>query len=419
MYLLNRLLKGSIRHGELTLIDTSGGRHVFSGEPGSAPDGAPLRPVVLRVNDPAIMRKFAINPELAAGEAYMDGSVTLEDGSTVRDLLALYFTNQVHMHSLPLQRIIGGVNMLLRRFHQSNRLGEARRHVAHHYDLGNDLYRLFLDENMVYSCAYFINDDDTLEEAQRNKMRLLAAKLNMKPGQRVLDIGSGWGDLAFYLARVAEVEVTGVTLSEEQYEHANNRARELGLSNRVRFELKDYRDLDEKFDRIVSVGMFEHVGAYHYDEFFGKAKAMLPEDGVMVLHSIGHMSPPASTSPFIRKYIFPGGYTPALSEVFQATERNMFWVTDLEILRLHYAKTLAHWHRRFIENRERIVEMYDDRFARMWEFYLVGSELSFRYGYQLVFHMQLSPTRDAVPIVRDYVTEKQREYRELEAEAAI
>jgi cyclopropane-fatty-acyl-phospholipid synthase len=260
----------------------------------------------------------------------------------------------------------------LRRFQQANSTGKARKNVVHHYDLGNDFYKLFLDEGMNYSCAYFLNDDETLEQAQRNKLRLIAAKLHLKPGLRILDIGSGWGDLALYLAGLEDVDVTGVTLSKEQHALSTEKARRLGISDRVRFQLKDYRDVPGRFDRIVSVGMFEHVGVHHYREFFAKINELMHDDGLMVLHSIGHMSPPGTASPWLRKYIFPGAYSPALSEVFAEVERASLWATDLEFLRLHYAKTLNHWCQRFEANRAKIAEMYDDRFCRMWEFYLIA-----------------------------------------------
>jgi cyclopropane-fatty-acyl-phospholipid synthase len=296
-------------------------------------------------------------------------------------------------------------------------VGGARRNVAHHYDLGNDLYRLFLDEGLQYSCAYFLHDDETLEEAQQNKLRLVAAKLNLKPGLRVLDIGSGWGQLALYLASIEDIEVTGVTLSEQQHALSNARAERLNLSDRVRFHLCDYREVSGSFDRIVSVGMFEHVGVRHYPEFFAKANALLRDDGAMLLHSIGHMSPPGTASPWLRKYIFPGAYSPALSEVFTAVERSSLWVTDLEFLRVHYARTLQHWHRRFEANRAKIAAIYDERFCRMWEFYLLSAEMMFLTGSQLVFQMQLARQRDAVPIVRDYITDVQRRYRDNELPA--
>ena len=285
----------------------------------------------------------------------------------------------------------------LKRFQQANPVGKAQQNVAHHYDLGNDFYKLFLDKGMQYSCAYFVNDDDTLEEAQQNKLRLIASKLQLKPGLKVLDIGSGWGDLALYLAAMEDVDVTGVTLSREQHELSNEKARRAGLADRVRFELLDYRKVDRKFDRIVSVGMFEHVGVHHYGEFFAKINALLDDDGLMVLHSIGKMSPPGTASPWLRKYIFPGAYLPALSEVFPVVEQNQLWVTDLEFLRLHYAKTLNHWHRRSRRTAKRSRPMYDERFCRMFEFYLISAETMFTTGSQLVFHMQLARKRDAAP----------------------
>jgi cyclopropane-fatty-acyl-phospholipid synthase len=356
-----------------------------------------------------------MDPDLTAGEAYMDGTVTFEDGSDLRDLFRLYFINQRNLETHPVRKFFDGLAYRMRRWHLSNKLGgQATKNVSHHYDIGNDLYRLFLDETMTYSCAYFRSPDDTLEQAQRNKLRLAAAKLYLKPGQRVLDIGSGWGDMGIYLAQMENVSVTGVTLSREQYELSNQKAQAMGLGDRVKFELKDYRDLQGKFDRIVSIGMFEHVGAYHYDEFFAKVKALMPDDGVMMLHSIGSSAPPTTSSPFYRKYIFPGGYVPSLSEVFASMERNYLWGLDVEVLRVHYAETLKNWYERFLANRDKVVQMYDERFARMWEFYLNSAEIMFRFGAQQVFQIQLSPTRDAVPLQRDYIIDKQREYEKME-----
>jgi len=406
MFPLSHMMKSFVRVGTLKVIDTDGKVHVFSGEPGPN--------VTMRLSDPSLYYKLVFNPELHAGEAYMDGRMSFED-SSLRDFLTLFSLNRLSLGSYPLQKVLRSVSRLFRKRQQDNRVGKAQANVAHHYDLGNEFYKLFLDEGMQYSCAYFASDDDTLEQAQRNKLRLLAAKLNLQPGLKILDIGCGWGDLALYLARLADVEVLGVTLSKEQFELANTRAREAGLDGRVRFELKDYRKVDERFDRIVSVGMFEHVGVQHYGEFFGKINALMDDDGLALLHSIGHMSPPGMASPWLRKYIFPGAYSPALSEVFEVVEQNSLWVTDLEILRLHYAKTLAHWVERFEANRDKIEAMYDARFARMWEFYLISAEMMFRTGSQLVFHMQMARKRDAAPIVRDYVTDLQRAYITQEA----
>jgi cyclopropane-fatty-acyl-phospholipid synthase len=406
MFPLSNMLEAFVRVGTLKVIDAEGKTHVFAGAPGPQ--------VTMRLTDPTLYRKLFFNPELAAGEAYMDGRMRFED-STLRDFLTLFSLNRLSLGNQPLQKVLRRVSRGLKRFQQANPVGKAQQNVVHHYDLGNDFYKLFLDEGMQYSCAYFLDDTETLEEAQQNKLRLIAAKLNLKPGLKVLDIGSGWGELALYLASLEEVDVTGVTLSKEQFELSNERARKAGLANRVRFELRDYREVRDQFDRVVSVGMFEHVGVHHYPEFFAKVNDLLSDNGVMLLHSIGHMSPPGTASPWLRKYIFPGAYSPALSEVFTAVEQASLWVTDLEFLRLHYAKTLAHWYRRFEANRARIAQMYDERFCRMWEFYLISAEMMFRTGSQLVFHMQLAKKRDAAPIARDYITDLQRRYREMEA----
>jgi cyclopropane-fatty-acyl-phospholipid synthase len=409
MFPLSHMLRSFVRIGRLQVIDADGRRHVFAGAPGPE--------ATMRLADRSLYRKLFLNPELAAGEAYMDGRLTFE-ASTLRDFLTLFSVNRLSLGSYPLLKVLRRISRGMRRFQQANPVGKAQRNVAHHYDLGNDFYRLFLDEGLQYSCAYFLTESDTLEQAQRNKLRLIAAKLRLEPGLKVLDVGSGWGDLALYLARLERVDVTGVTLSKEQHELANERARRAGLADRVRFRLQDYREVEGRFDRIVSVGMFEHVGVRHYAEFFARINALLGDDGIVLLHSIGHMSPPGTASPWLRKYIFPGAYSPALSEVLAAVEQASLWVTDLEFLRLHYARTLQHWHRRFEANRARIGAMYDERFCRMWEFYLLSAEMMFLTGSQLVFQMQLARKRDAVPIVRDYVTDAQRRYRDLEVERA-
>ena len=408
MFPLDNMLKAFVKTGKLTVIDAKGKTHVFGGTV-SGPEAT------MQLTDPTLYRKLFFNPEMHAGEAYMDGRLTFP-GSSLRDFLTLFSVNRLSLGSYPLQKVLRAVSRGLKRLQQANPVGQAQKNVAHHYDLGNDLYRLFLDEGMQYSCAYFLSDDDTIEQAQQNKMRLIAAKLNLKPGLKVLDIGSGWGDLALYLAKRETVDVTGVTLSKEQHALSNEKARAQGLADRVRFELRDYRHVASQFDRIVSVGMFEHVGVAHYSEFFAKVNELMPEDGLMLLHSIGHMSPPGTASPWLRKYIFPGAYSPALSEVFPAVENNSLWVTDLEFLRLHYAKTLNHWARRFEKNRDKIKAMYDERFCRMFEFYLISCEMMFRTGSQLVFHMQLAKKRDAAPIVRDYITDVQRDYLKQERE---
>ncbi len=412
MFPLSHMMKSFVQKGKLEVIDASGKRHVFGGKV----DGPQ---VVMRLSDKKLYRDLVFKSEIAAAEAYMDGTMTFEEGSTLRDFLRLFSINRLSLADYPLQKVIRKVTMLFRRKQQSNRKGEAQGNIAHHYDLGNDFYKLFLDDNMLYSCAYFRNDNESLEQAQRNKLRLLAAKLDLKPGQTVLDIGCGWGDLALYLASMEDVKVVGVTLSTEQQQLASQRAIDMGLADRVEFRLQDYREVPETFDRIVSVGMFEHVGVSHYDEFFAKVNDLMPDDGLAVIHSIGHMSPPGMASKFMRKYIFPGAYSPALSEVFESVERNSLWCLDLEFLRVHYAETLKHWERRFQKNRAKVEEMYDERFARMWEFYLISAEAMFRTGSQLVFHMQLSRTRDATPLQRDYMTDMQRAYESTEAKKKL
>ena len=412
MFPLSHMLKSFVQIGSLTVIDAEGREHVFGGrKPGPS--------VTMKLTDPTLYRTLFTNPELAAGEAYMDGRMSFPEpagspSAGLRAFLTLFSMNRLSLGSYPLQKVLRRISRGLKRFQQANPVGKAQANVAHHYDLGNAFYKLFLDEGLFYSCAYFREPGETLEAAQINKCRLIAAKLDLKPGQTVLDIGCGWGGLAMYLARIADVEVLGVTLSREQHALANERVRAAGLEKRVRIELQDYRQLDRKFDRIVSVGMFEHVGIGHYHEFFAQVNRLMPDDGIMLLHSIGHMSPPGTASPWMRKWIFPGAYSPALSEVFPAVENNSLWVLDLEFLRVHYATTLAHWHERFERNRAAIAKMYDERFCRMWEFYLISAEMMFRTGSQEVFHMQLSRKRDAAPIVRDYITDVQRRYVEIE-----
>lgn len=405
MFPLSNMLKSFVKVGNLTVIDAQGSTHVFAGSPGPE--------VTMQLTDPTLYRKLFFNPELHAGEAYMDGRMSFP-GSSLRAFLTLFSLNRLSLGSQPMQKVLRRISRGLKRFQQANPVGKAQQNVAHHYDLGNAFYELFLDTEMFYSCGYFRDEQESLEQAQRNKCRLIAAKLNLRPGHRVLDIGCGWGGLARYLAQCADVEVTGVTLSKEQHAMAVEATEAAGLAARVNIELKDYRELTDKFDRIVSVGMFEHVGVGHYDEFFAKVNDLMVDDGLMLLHSIGHMSPPGTASPWLRKYIFPGAYSPALSEVFPAVENNSLWVTDLEFLRIHYATTLRHWQERFEKNRAMVAEMYDERFCRMWEFYLVSAEMMFRTGSQEVFQMQLARKRDAAPIVRDYITDVQRIYEQVE-----
>ena len=397
--LLSEFAKRVIVEGDLTIVDADGRRHRLG-------DGRGSR-AVIRLHDKSLHRRLAINPYLYIGEAFMEGTLTIEQGS-LYDFLDICAANEWRVSSHPLSRAVAAFERLLRRLHQYNPAPRARANVAHHYDLSDSLYDLFLDGDRQYSCAYFTDDHEDLERAQQDKKRHLAAKLLLKPGLRVLDIGSGWGGLGLYLAEAGAGEVVGVTLSKEQLKVSRERARRAGLSDRVRFELCDYRAVEGKFDRIVSVGMFEHVGVRHYPEFFGALRKLLADDGVALLHSIGRADGLGATNPFIRKYIFPGGYSPALSEVLPVVERLGLWVTDIEILRLHYAKTLRLWRKRFAANRARIAKLYDERFCRMWEFYLVGSELTFRRMGHMVFQLQLAKHQDAVPLTRDYVTDWER-----------
>jgi cyclopropane-fatty-acyl-phospholipid synthase len=407
--LLAHLLGHLITIGTLRVIDADGRTHVFSGAAGPE--------VTIRLHDAALGRKLFFNPRLYAGEAYMDGSLTVE-GGTIYDFLDLVSWNMERAPRHPLRPFYAGFGKFLRGLQQYNPIHRSRANVAHHYDLSERLYELFLDKDRQYSCAYFTDASEDLETAQLNKKRHLAAKLLLKPGQRVLDIGSGWGGLALYLARECGVDVTGLTLSTEQHKLATQRTAAAGLSDRVRFHLKDYREETGTYDRIVSVGMFEHVGIVQFQTFFDKVKGLLAEDGVAILHAIGRGDGPGVTNPWIRKYIFPGGYSPALSEVLPAVEKSGLWVTDIEILRLHYAETLRAWQRRFQANREEIRRLYDERFCRMWEFYLAGAEVTFRRHEYMVWQMQLCRSIEAVPLTRDYIVDWERAHGAEKAERA-
>ena len=408
--LLAVLLKSMIKTGSLTLVDAGGRTHRFGdkGEPG----------VTVRLHDRALHTRLFLNPMLAVGEAYMDETLTVEGDADIYDFLALCLRNLGTTHGHWVQDLAATLRHATRRIAQHNPVGVARRNVAHHYDLSDTLYALFLDKDRQYSCAYFATAEDGLDQAQENKKRHIAAKLLLASDNRVLDIGSGWGGLALYISQVSGADVTGVTLSTEQQRVSQDRAASSGLVERVRFRLSDYRDVDEPFDRIVSVGMFEHVGVGHYREFFAKVRDLLTEDGIALLHSIGRFDGPGSTNPWLRKYIFPGGYVPALSEVLPAIERSGLVITDIEILRLHYAETLRAWRRNFNAHRDEISEIYDERFCRMWEFYLAGSEASFRHGGIMVFQIQIARRQEAVPLTRDYITDWERAQRRRDREAA-
>ncbi len=400
---LDRLLTRIVRRGRLQVTWSDGGVSVYG-------DGAGLSAHVA-FRDRRTEWRVLRNPELAVGEAYMDGAIVFPE-DTLLDFLMLLNENWNEFRREPLYASLSRFRFLARPFVQNNSMFRARRNIKHHYDLDGRIYRLFLDSDMQYSCAYFDRPGAELEEAQWAKKRHLASKLALGPGQKVLDIGSGWGGLGLFLADFFDVDVTGVTLSTEQHAISNQRARERGLDRRARFELKDYRALDQKFDRIVSVGMFEHVGAPRYGEFFAAAASLLKDNGTMLLHSIGRSGPPTTTNSWIAKYIFPGGYIPALSEVLKAVERVGLFVTDIEILRLHYAETLHAWRDRFRARWDDAAAIYDERFCRMWDFYLAGSEAAFRSSDMMVFQIQITKEREALPITRDYMTEAEAAFRD-------
>ncbi|GLS18396.1 replicative DNA helicase [Labrys miyagiensis] len=400
MFILDTMLKRLVKKGALTVIDPDGRVHSYGSGQGFAS--------AIRITDKATAWKLLTHPELEVGEAYMDGRLVIEKGD-VYDMIALFMQNiGWSVHIGPLSSIGSTARKVGRRLAQYNPASRSKNNVAHHYDLKDELFDLFLDDDRQYSCAYFPSNDVTLEEAQAYKKRHIAAKLLLKPGVKVLDVGSGWGGLGLYISNVTKADVTGITLSEEQHKVSNARAAAAGIADRVRFELIDYRKVTQKFDRIVSVGMFEHVGVNHFDAYFRKIAELLNDDGVALVHAIGRSDGPGATNPWIQKYIFPGGYSPALSEVLPAIERAGLVVTDIEILRLHYAETLRHWRVRFNRNLERIRALYDDRFCRMWEMYLASSEATFRWGGHMVFQIQVAKSINAVPLTRDYIGEAER-----------
>ncbi len=397
-----------VHKGSLAVRDSGGATHTFG-------DGSPPH-VAVHIQDWRLEKELTLNPQLALGEAFMDGRFVIETGS-IYDFLELMLSNAVR-HPFP--RWMSHVERMRRatkRLQQYNPVARSRANVAHHYDIDRRIYDLFLDSDRQYSCAYFTGHE-SLEQAQAAKKRHLAAKLALAPpgapGQRVLDIGSGWGGLALYLAQHSPSTITGITLSTEQLAIAWERARAAGLSNQVQFKLEDYRHLQGRFDRIVSVGMFEHVGVNHYDTYFERVRDLLDDNGVAVIHSIGRSDEPAVTNQFIARHIFPGGYIPALSEVLPAIERSGLILTDVEILRLHYAKTLRAWRERFLASRDEAVGVKGEAFCRMWEFYLAASETAFRYQGLMVFQLQLTKRVDTLPITRDYMWEEEQRLRAAE-----
>ena len=409
---LDAILRRFITLGRLTVRWPDGRLTTYSGQPGSGPEAS------MTLRDNATIRRLIANPALAVGEAYMDGGLIPDERGIYNTLELLAMNLMASSKGHPIGRLRSALGQMKRRMDQYNPAARAQRNVAHHYDLNGRLYSLFLDRDRQYSCAYFHRGNETLEEAQIAKKRHLAAKLCLdRPDLTVLDIGCGWGGLALTLARDYGARVLGITLSTEQLEEARTRAAAEGLEDRVTFELLDYRAVDRKFDRIVSVGMFEHVGVGFYGAFFDTIARCLGPDGVGVLHAIGRSDGPGFTNPWIAKYIFPGGYCPALSEVLPHVEKSGLIATDIEILRLHYAETLRNWRRRFAANRDTIGSLYDERFCRMFEFYLCGAEIAFRREGHMVFQIQLAHRQTAAPLTRDYITEFERREAKTKTDA--
>jgi len=409
MALIDKLVGKVVREGQLTLVMPDGKRRTFG------PGGG--KSVTVRLADRKTAFDIARNPRLGLGEAYMDGRLIVEEGDILA-LMDLVTSANPWEEGGEGRKAIGKGKRRLKSFFRRNRPTKARRNVSHHYDIGNELYRLFLDDDLQYSCAYFTDPGNSLEQAQSDKKAHIAAKLDLRPGQHVLDIGCGWGGTALYLNRVAGVKVTGITLSEEQLKVARQRAEEAGVADQVKFELIDYRAVTGEFDRIVSIGMFEHVGAAHYDEFFATCRRLLKPDGVMLLHTIAKFGRATAPDPFTDKYIFPGYHLPSLSQMSASSEPVRLITTDVETLRLHYAYTLRHWLTRTRAAKDKIVAMYDERFFRMWEFYLSGGIVAFESGAMCNYQIQYVRDRRALPITRDYMAEAEARYRDAGAAPA-
>jgi len=388
-------LKNLFKEDGFILVDANSIEHVI---------GKPKKeiPIRIRLLDKSLHYKLLLLPDLYFGEAYTDGSLVIENGSITEVLdiaLKNIGRNEINTYSKIIKKIKGTYRYIT----NFNLISKSKKNVAHHYDISEKLYDLFLDSNRVYSCAYFKNENDSLETAQNNKIDHIIKKLNLKPNQKVLDIGSGWGSLAIEIAKKTQCEVLGITLSENQLKHSIQKTKEMNIENQVRFKLMDYRELNEKFDRIVSVGMFEHVGRKFYKNYFRTVNKLLKEDGVALIHTIGSVVSPRDPHPWITKYIFPGGYTPSLSEIAGPIEKSGLIISDMEVLRMHYSHTLRHWKERFIGKKEEVLAMFDEKFFRMWEFYLASCEMTFKWGDQVVFQLQLSKKFDSVPNRRDYI----------------
>ena len=388
---LNNLFK----KGGFVLIDANSKKYIIG-----SPDKS--KPLTVKLLNKNLHYKLLINPDLYFGEAYTDGSLVIENGS-ISEFLELAFQNIGRGEINSLGYILKKIKGTIRYLTNFNFAKRSKKNVAHHYDISDNLYELFLDSKKQYSCGYFKNDDDTLETAQQNKIDHIIKKLNIKSNQKVLDIGSGWGHLAIEIAKQSKCEVTGITLSENQYRYANAKAKEYNLQNQVQFKLCDYRNLKEKFDRVVSVGMFEHVGRKFYKTFFKKVDNLLKDNGLALIHTIGSVNSPRDPQPWISKYIFPGGYTPSMSEVTGPIEKSGLIISDLEVLRMHYAHTLRNWKEKCIKNKSKIIGMFDEKFFRMWEFYLASCEMTFKWGDQVVFQFQLTKDLTTAPNTRDYI----------------
>ena len=392
---LTKFLNKLIKEDGFVLVDANSKEYII----GKTKKNAPIK---IKLLDKSLHYKLLLLPDLYFGEAYTDGSLVIENG-TLTELLDIAMKNigrgETNLYAMIIKKIRGTFRYLT----NYNLISKSKNNVAHHYDISEKLYDLFLDKNRQYSCAYFKNENDSLETAQNNKIEHIIKKLNLKPNQKVLDIGSGWGTLAIEIAKKTQCEVLGVTLSENQLEYSLKKVKELNLENQVNFKLMDYRELDEKFDRIVSVGMFEHVGRKFYKTYFNQVSKLLKNEGVALIHTIGSVLPPRDPHPWITKYIFPGGYAPSLSEVANPIEKSGLVITDMEVLRMHYSHTLRNWKERFLGKKEQVLAMFDEKFFRMWEFYLASCEMAFKWGDQVVFQFQLSKKLTSTPNTRDYI----------------
>ena len=360
------------------------------------------KPIILRLLDKKLHYKLLFYPDLCFGEAYADGTLKIENGS-LTDFLEITAKNIGRNKINIFAKLLNSLRGTYRYLTNFNFVKKSKTNVTHHYDISDELYDLFLDSKRQYSCAYFKNETDSLETAQNNKIEHIIKKLNLQPNQKILDIGSGWGSLAIEIAKKSQCEVTGITLSENQYNYSVNKAKELNLENQVSFKLIDYRELNEKFDKIVSVGMFEHVGRKFYKTFFNQINKLLNDDGLALIHTIGSFNQPRNPQPWVTKYIFPGGYTPSMSEVIGPIEKSGLIVSDVEVLRMHYSHTLRNWKERFLKNKSKVLAMFDENFFRMWEFYLTSCEMAFKWGDQVVFQFQLTKDLKSVPTTRDYI----------------